>query len=231
MDGRPLAVFKAQRIGLGRQPLEASPSREPDPQHAHGRQSLILFNLAGKLRLGRVRTLLNFLALSLQLQGLQVVRCGQHCLLAVAVNIGVVHVSGRCGYSTKHQQSRRGERSACRTSRKRVEKEKANCISSCVRRIDAREDPRNDASSRGWRWVNRWVIRRSRCVRVNYVCTVVRHPEQVWWRGMPLKEQRATVFREVLTPQSNNDPLHHTQRLYALSRCTHRIRIDMENIT
>ena len=32
MDTGPLTAFKAQRIGRRRQPLEASPSREPDPQ-------------------------------------------------------------------------------------------------------------------------------------------------------------------------------------------------------
>ncbi len=56
-------------------------------------------------------------------------------------------------------------------------------------------------------------------------------PNKYGGAGCRLKEQRVIVFREVLTPQSNNDPLHHTQRLYALSRCTHRIRVDMANIT
>lgn len=37
-------------------------------------------------------------------------------------------------------------------------------------------------------------------------------PQTVWWRA--LKRTVVTVF-EVLTPQSNNDPPHHTQRLYA----------------
>lgn len=39
MDAGPLAVFKAQRIGYRRQPLEASPSRGPCPWNEPGQQS------------------------------------------------------------------------------------------------------------------------------------------------------------------------------------------------
>ena len=60
------------------------------------------------------------------------------------------------------------------------------------------------------------------------------------WRGTPnkyggagcrLKEQRGTVFREVLTPQSNNNPLHHTQSASRFSRYNTIFQVYAPNMT